>query len=71
MKFPENVTKREKRILKKIWIENLTNAVSEHEERVKNMEETIKNFKDKIAITKKHIREYKALVKDAEDTKVD
>jgi peptidoglycan hydrolase CwlO-like protein len=68
MYFPENISKQLQHDLKKMWIENLTRAVIDHEERVKNMEETVKNYKDKIAITKKHIQEYKALIKDAEET---
>jgi peptidoglycan hydrolase CwlO-like protein len=71
MNFPKGATQQEKREYKNIWVESLTKTIIDHERNVKNMEETIKNYKDKIATTKKHIKEYQTLLKDAEDTKVD
>ena len=71
MKFPKGTTKREKRLAKELYIENLTTSITNHEKRIIDMEKSIKNTRMAINETKKHIKKYKVNLKDAEDTKVD
>jgi hypothetical protein len=71
MKFPKGATKEEKQFVKEEYIENLANSVIAHENLIKDILETIKNYRRTITVTKKHIRKYKALIKEAEKTKVD
>lgn len=71
MKFPKGATKAEKQFVKELYIENLNRSVTDHQKRITDMLETIKNYRNVINETKKHIRKYKALIKDAENTGVD
>lgn len=71
MKFPKGTTKRQKRLAKELYIENLTTSITDHEKRIVGMERTIKDTRKAISETKKHILHYRDLIKDAENTKVD
>lgn len=68
MKFPKTATKKEKKFLKELYIQNLTNSVTEHEKRIIDMEKSIKRTREAIRETKAHIKHYQELIKDAEDT---
>lgn len=68
MKFPEKATKKEKKFLKELYIENLTTSVTDHQKRIEDMRVTIKNYQRAIVETKANIKHYQELIKDAEDT---
>jgi peptidoglycan hydrolase CwlO-like protein len=63
--------KSHKKLSRQEYIEHLTETIIAHQLRITDMLESIKDTRKAINETKKHIRKYQALLKDAENTEVD